>query len=264
MKIIFITGSHPRHACIARSLAQTGYLSNVIIEQREEFIQTPPPELDAQEAALFTRHFNERAEAESELFGEAQWPDCNITPIDVSELNSEKVHNIIKSEAPDLVLTYGCHKLSNQTLALIQGEAWNCHGGLSPEYKGAVTHFWPSYMLEPQMTGMTVHELTERLDAGAIVHQCAADLVRGDGIHQLAGRAVLKLATELPALIERLAADAESIEKQPQVRNGKLWLGQDWRPEHLKLVYEFYDNKIVDHYLDGKIQNKPPELFRQF
>jgi hypothetical protein len=32
---------------------------------------------------------------------------------------------------------------------------WNIHGGLSPWYRGAITHFWPSYMLEPQLTGMS-------------------------------------------------------------------------------------------------------------
>ena len=35
----------------------------------------------------------------------------------------------------------------------------------------------PSYMLEPQMTGMTLHETTEHLDAGGIVHQTGVELV---------------------------------------------------------------------------------------
>ena len=264
MKIVLITGNHPRHACIARSLAKTGFLKTVIVEQREEFEPTAPADLDDKEAMLFSRHFAERSIAEKQLFGTVEWPDCDLQPISVDELNSEKVHEIIRSIAPDLLLTYGCHKLTAETLALVEGEKWNCHGGLSPYYKGAITHFWPSYMLEPQMTGMTVHELTERLDAGAIVHQCAAELVRGDGIHQLAGRAVQKLADELPQLINLLANAGETIEKQVQKQNGKLWLGQDWRPEHLKLVYELYDNKIVDYYLDGKLRQTAPVLIRQF
>jgi methionyl-tRNA formyltransferase len=153
--------------------------------------------------------------------------------------------------------------LSNETLSKVNGEKWNIHGGLSPWYRGGATHFWPSYMLEPQMTGMTVHELTQQLDAGDIVHQCTSDLVRGDGLHQLAARSVIKIAQELPELIE-LIAKGKNIEKVPHKTAGKLWLGHDWRPEHLKLIYQVYDDKIVDLYLDGEFSQSEPDLVRQF
>ena len=98
-------------------------------------------------------------------------------------------------------MSYGCGILSDEILAAVQGQSWNIHGGLSPWYKGGVTLFWPSYMLQPQMTGMTIHELTSNLDAGDIIHQCTADLVRGDGIHDLACRAVEKVGIEIIQLI---------------------------------------------------------------
>ena len=50
------------------------------------------------------------------------------------------------------------------------------------------------------MTGMTVHDLSQELDAGDVVHQNAVDLVKGDGIHDLACRAVFGLGKELPKL----------------------------------------------------------------
>ena len=50
------------------------------------------------------------------------------------------------------------------------------HGGLSPWYKGGATHFWPTYLMEPEFTGITVHETTKDLDAGAIIHQEIVDL----------------------------------------------------------------------------------------
>jgi hypothetical protein len=42
MKIVFITGSHPRHAYLAQKLAATGRLSALIIEEREAHIPVPP------------------------------------------------------------------------------------------------------------------------------------------------------------------------------------------------------------------------------
>ncbi len=178
-------------------------------------------------------------------------------------MNSAEVQALLRNEPPDLLLTYGCHKLSDETLTYANGECWNIHGGLSPWYKGAITHFWPSYMLEPQMTGMTVHDLTNELDAGPVVHQCVAELVRGDGLHDLACRAVTKLAEELPQLIAKLAAD-EAIIKKYHKTSGKLWPGRDWRPEHLRLIYEVYGDRIVDHYLDDKFEKREPRLYRQF
>ena len=118
-------------------------------------------------------------------------------------------------------------------------------------------------MLQPQMTGMTIHELTNKLDAGDVIHQCAADLVRGDGLHDLSCRAVKKLGIEILKLIELLLEGKEIIKKEHKT-SGKLWIGKDWRPEHLHLIYEFYEDRIVDEYLDGNLLQEQPTLHRQF
>ncbi|MCC3860057.1 formyltransferase family protein [Pseudemcibacter aquimaris] len=263
MKVVFITGNHPRHAFIARKIHESGFLSAVIIENRENFIPSPPDHLDDDIKKLFNHHFAERDRVEAEMFGKINWPDTRLEQIELSELNGSRVHSILKEINPDLLITYGCHMIDDETLACVSGEKWNCHGGLSPWYKGAITHFWPSYMLEPQMTGMTVHDLTNQLDAGDVVHQCASDLVPGDTLHMLAARAVLKLGDEIATLIHHLS-DNETLEKKAHKTPGMLWLGSRWKPEHLKLIYDHYDDKIVDHYLNGDFENTPPKLFRQF
>ncbi len=263
MSIVFVCGNHPRHAYIARCLAKTGKLAYVIIEQREQFLPKAPAHIDESLRTLFDHHFSERERVEHESFGAVQWPDVPSLSIAVTELNSQPVINIIKQHATDLLISYGCHKLSQELLDSVPKHKWNCHGGLSPWYKGAITHFWPSYMLEPQMTGMTVHQLSNQLDAGAIIHQCAAPLVRGDTLHMLAARAVIALGEELPQLAE-LAISADAIPNQPQTSNGMLWRASQWQPHHLPLIYQHYQDAIVDAYLDGKLTQKAPQLFRQF
>ncbi|MDG1707912.1 MAG: hypothetical protein P8H03_04080 [Emcibacteraceae bacterium] len=113
------------------------------------------------------------------------------------------------------------------------------------------------------MTGMTVHDLTNQLDAGDVVHQCAADLISGDTIHMLGARAVQKLSEELPILIN-LFSKKGSFEKKQHNTNGMLWLANRWKPEHLKQIYIQNNDQIVDLYLNGKLSQKPPQLFRQF
>ncbi|QIR13935.1 formyltransferase family protein [Shewanella aestuarii] len=262
MSIVFICGNHPRHAFMARQLATTGILKSVIVEQREHFTPQPPASISDDLKALFTHHFAQRDYIEHDTFGAVNWPDVPIHHIQLSELNSERVHTLLTQSDPDILITYGCHMLTEATLNCVSGERWNCHGGLSPQYRGAITHFWPSYMLEPQMTGMTVHDLTQKLDAGDIVHQCVADMVRGDTLHQVAARAVRKLGEELPQVIAKFIQDGR-MEKQAQRNNGTLWLASKWQPEHLRLIYQTYQDKIVDLYLDKKIGQHQPNLFRQ-
>lgn len=263
MKVVFLTGSHPRHTYIARALADCGMLSGLIIEDRKEHIPSPPDDISDELKEIFRLHFQKRSESENRFFGKAELPNVQKLNVSKEEINSQKVIDFIKTITPNLILSYGVHMLSDEVINSGQGEAWNIHGGLSPWYRGNITHFWPSYFLEPQMTGMTVHDLTQQLDAGDVVHQYAAELVKGDGVHDLACRAVVGIAKELPELINLLEIKGE-LKKHGHKTTGRLWTGKDWRPDHLRLIYEFYNDKIVDLVLDGKIKGKIPKLYRQF
>lgn len=263
MKVLLLTGSHPRHAYLARCLEDSGHLAGLVIEAREAHVPASPDGLPAATETLFRLHFQRRAQAEQRFFSDERFPDVETLRVSPSTLNGPDVQAMIRRINPDLLLSYGVHMLSPETLDCCTGEKWNIHGGLSPWYRGAITHFWPSYMLEPQFTGMTVHDLTPRLDGGPLVHQSAAALVRGDGLHDLACRAVTAVAGELPELMMLLTAKG-GLEKQPQKSSGKLWLASDWRPEHLHLIYDVYGDRIVDYYLDGELTRRPPQLYRQF
>tara|TARA_Y200000002_G_scaffold359809_1_gene344449 strand:- start:1760 stop:2569 length:810 start_codon:yes stop_codon:yes gene_type:complete len=263
LRILFLTGSHPRHQYISRKLDKTGKLIGIICQKRESLVPKSPENIKIEAKALFELHFKKREESENKFFGEALWPDIPIMEIEKSQQNSKEVLEKIKALKPNLLLTYGCGILSREVIDSVDGEAWNIHGGLSPWYKGGITMFWPSYMLQPQMTGMTIHDLTTELDAGDVIHQCVADLVRGDGIHDLSCRAVEKLGKEITVLIKMLV-EGKKIIKKSHKTSGKLWIGKDWRPEHLELIYKFYNDQIVDHYLNGDFLREEPNLHRQF
>ncbi len=113
------------------------------------------------------------------------------------------------------------------------------------------------------MTVISVHELTEDIDEGRIIHQAEASLVRGDGIHDLSCRTVKDFIDfDLPEVL-RLFKNHELGDPKEQAKSGKLWYSEDWRPEHLITVYEKYDNRIVDMCLDGEIQGRKPTLYQQ-
>ena len=41
---------------------------------------------------------------------------------------------------------------------------------------------------------------------------------------------------------------------------GKLFTKSDWKPEMLNIIYDYYEDKIVDLYLDKKIYCPKPKL----
>lgn len=263
MKVVLLTGSHFRHAYIARTLEKCGLLSGLIIETRQKPKPQPPEYISNDLKKIFRLHFQKRYDSEDRFFGRAELPAVQKLNISKEQINSQKVIDFIKAIEPDLLISYGISKLSNEVINSNHGEAWNIHGGLSPWYKGTITHFWPSYFLEPKMTGMTIHNLTQQLDAGDIVHQSAAELIRGDGLHDLSCRAVIGIAKELPKILSLMQSKGK-LEKSSQKTSGRLWTSKDWRPDHLRLIYEFYNDKIVDLTLDGEIKGRAPKLYKQF
>jgi folate-dependent phosphoribosylglycinamide formyltransferase PurN len=267
MKIVFMTGNHPRHLFMARALARTGRLQALIMETREAHVPVAPAGLPTATAALFTKHFADREAIEARFFGVTGAADplqgIETHAIMREELNGLKVWALLDGLQPDLLLSYGVHKLAPETLARAPRYKWNIHGGLSPWYRGVITHFWPSYFLQPQLTGMTLHETNEAIDGGDVVHQSVAPLVRGDGVHDLACRAVTSLAGELPEIVTRVAAGKVHTPAHPKT-SGRIWREVDWRPAHLHPIYDLYANRIVDRYLDGEFGSSEPKLIRQF
>ncbi|KHL94003.1 methionyl-tRNA formyltransferase [Paenibacillus sp. IHB B 3415] len=264
MKVLLMTGSHPRHRHIAKCLKDAGLLSALVIEQREEFIPPPPSGLLEEDRLLFIRHFVEREQAEHRAFNTEQikWdiPVFNTTP---SELNSTEVGRWVVSQKPDVVITYGVHKINQELLDKFPAHSWNIHGGLSPWYRGNITLFWPFYFLKPNWSGMTIHRLTSKLDGGGIIHHSVPELNFGEGIHDVASNAVKQVSEDIVAILKKLSY-GETIIEVPQKSSGKLFTSNDWEAHHLRIIYKLFNNDIVDHYLRGELGKTEPPLVRAF
>ena len=262
MSVVAVSGDHPRHVYLVQELARAGLLCGWVVERREPHVLVAGDDVPASLRDLFNLHFQRRETAEHRAFGALSPADVAVDrlTVDLADLNGDRVRAFLADKAPSHVVSYGCHKLDEAVLNCVPARFWNTHGGLSPAYRGVHTHFWPSFMLEPQMTGMTLHETTAAIDGGAIIHQSGVRLTRGDGLHDLACRAVATYAQELPAVMARaLTTDVVGV---VQKTTGRIWTAAMWRPEHLVPVYRHYDDRIVDLCLDGEISGRLPRLIR--
>ncbi|MDT3723329.1 formyltransferase family protein, partial [Pseudomonas oryzihabitans] len=77
----------------------------------------------------------------------------------------------IRALEPDFIFSfYYRHLLSEEVLACAARGAYNLHGSLLPRYRGRAPANWVLVNGETE-TGVTLHRMVKRADAGAIVAQ---------------------------------------------------------------------------------------------
>ena len=136
----------------------------------------------------------------------------------------------------------------------------NLHLGLSPWYKGAATLFWPFYFMSPQFAGITFHQITKKADQGEIIHQSVPNLEYGDTIHDVGIKCIFKAKQDVIKLINHYKKTNSFLGKY-QKSDGRIWRVKDFHPSHLRLVYDLFDDDLVDQYLDGFLKQEKPNLF---
>ena len=57
---------------------------------------------------------------------------CKKINVTLDKLNSEATVSFIRELEPRLVLSYGCHKLSEDLIINSKSKFWNTHGGFLP------------------------------------------------------------------------------------------------------------------------------------
>ncbi len=115
------------------------------------------------------------------------------------------------------------------------------------------------FYTEVEMTGMTLHETTDFIDGGSVIYQTGYDLTKDDTLHMVAGRTVQFYTKKLVSFLQDL--DYNHLPQGiVQKSSGKVWMSNDWRPEHLRLIYDFYQDNIVNLTINGELKGRKPKL----
>ena len=263
MKLILFSGDHPRHLFVNKKVLEFFDDIFVIVMQREELLPTPPSDLDNHDKELFQLHFENRHRVETSVYGELNARDVfknfNSIFIKPNELNTEIVADKVKKFNADFCFIFGVHLILDPVIDVLPKDKINLHLGLSPWYKGGATLFWPFYHLEPQFCGSTFHQITKQADAGEIIHQCVPELRPGDKIHDVGARCILKARDDLSRIFDHWKSE-KGFEGIVQKTSGRNWRGVDFHASQLRVIYDLYQDKIVDSYLSGALGNRKPKL----
>ena len=262
MKILLISGSHPRHFYVHKKVIDMNFECKAVVMKREELIPDFEEIKNEQDKTNMKRHFNDRFEIEKKIYGSSSvsvaFSNIEYIECEKNNLNSEKINLFVKSFKADICIVFGSGMIKSDLLELLPIDTVNVHLGLSPQYKGSATLFWPFYNVEPQFAGATFHKVTKSADAGGILHQCVPKLEKNDKIHDVGVKVVIKAAEDLVRLLElRKHTKWTYI---PQKAVGKLFLIKDFKPFHLRVIYDLFENKIVDEYLERQNQSEKPNL----
>ena len=264
MNYLVITGDHPRHLYFLNSIDSYCDLAGAVIEKRESLMPIPPANLDKRDLDNFLLHFENRKKYEIKYFGkEKKLPNCSISYFNDDKVSEDEVVDFINQKEPDVIFIFGVLDFTkkiknriNQNITLI-----NLNTGLIQRYNGDATLFWPFYFLEPNWAGATFHMLDNNLDTNNIIHQCVPVLSRGDTIHKVACKVLEQSAKEVKIIIDYLEKN-NSILPTVQNASGKIFFSDEFRPEHLRVIYDVFNDNLVDSYLNNKISPKEPSLIR--
>lgn len=263
-KAVIFSGSHPRHLYVHKEVINIFDDIRVYVMQRQNLIPDFPKDILDRDKNNFNLHFKKRFEVENRTYGDIKVNDIfdpSITKKVIrSELNGEEVCNSVREFNPDVAFIFGTGMIKKPLIDILPNNKINLHLGLSPWFRGSATLFWPFYFLKPQFAGSTFHQITDVPDAGEIIHQCTPKLFRDDGIHDVGAKCVIQAAKDAHKLLTHFCNHGEFNGKVQTVA-GKEWRVNDFKPYHLRMIYDLFNDDIVRHYFDGELSQEQPKLF---
>jgi len=137
--------------------------------------------------------------------------------------NSAECQAILEDESPDIIVVYGTRIIRSHIYKCARIMCLNMHTGLSPFYRGDSTLFWPVFYDDREKLGVTVHQLVDEVDGGAIAATANVTYTPGDTEADLFAKGV-KAGSEI-----YLQAVSEALEGKLKLKPQDLSAGREFR-----------------------------------
>lgn len=102
-------------------------------------------------------------------------------------------------------LVLGGRVLGRDVLETFRGGWMNGHGGILPDYRGLWSEYWALVNGQPDKIGCTIHQLTARVDRGAVIGRSTLMPDRDESLASLRTRNQALLVRTYLAVVEQLA-----------------------------------------------------------
>lgn len=229
MKVLILKGDSPRHNYFADSISSMEGLETLMLNHKrlgkkrlkKMILKSPSTFFNRMSKYFFQklRGWNKKEEA---FFGKIEFDSVVV----VNSLNSPSSLKMMGDFAPDLLVAFGIPIISNKVISIPRFGAINLHGGISPQYKGGNTIFWPLYRNDIENTGATIHYMVKKVDSGKVIAKVYPDISSKDNEFSASAK-TFKLATEeMKNIVNWVKTNSKQIEGLEQVGTGHLYLAK--------------------------------------
>jgi len=139
--------------------------------------------------------------------------EAGVPLVTVADVNGPEMHAALRAARPDLIVSLHFDQIfSAGTLALAPRHGGiNLHPSLLPAHRGPMPAFWA--LSDGAPTGVTVHRLVPRIDAGAILAQRAVPVPAGASVSAAARTLHTAGATLAAEVVDAIAAGQAPAER---------------------------------------------------
>ena len=229
MKILILKGNAPRHNYFANEIKQLKGFDTLILRHKRlsqnrlsKMIVKSPKTFFSRVSKYIFQNLRGWDRKEQIYF------DCSLSFQDqiVESLNSVSTLKIIKDFEPDILVAFGIPIISNQVISVPKYGSINLHGGISPQYKGGNTIFWPLYKGDVNNIGATLHYMVQKVDSGKVISKVYPEISSDDNEFTVSAK-TFKLATkEMVHIVNRIKSNNKEIFGEKQNEKGSLYLAK--------------------------------------
>ena len=162
------------------------------------------------------------------------WPH-----IDAIDPHGPAVRGFVEREKPDYMLLAGAPLLRRELYGLAPRGALNRHLALLPDHRGSDCPVWMLALNQPEALGFSIHFVSEKVDAGDIVHRQPVPIVPGEALPDYLARLQRTASTTFTDVLDRL------IDGAPLPRVHQKTLGIQFPPATLRTLRRAARNYAV-------------------
>jgi methionyl-tRNA formyltransferase len=129
-----------------------------------------------------------------------------ILSCELGDVNEPRFLERLRRLAPDLVLNYSLQRYGPELLKIPRMGCINLHPALLPAYRGVYPTFWELYNGERE-SGVSIHFMNERLDAGPIIATKRFHVSPGETVRSMDRKKLEALPGLLTEALDALAED---------------------------------------------------------
>jgi methionyl-tRNA formyltransferase len=128
----------------------------------------------------------------------------------------------LRQQDVDVLLSVAAPEIFRREALAAAPLVLNVHSGKLPDYRGMMPTFW-ALLNGDRHVVVTLHEMDERVDAGAVLAEYPLAIEPGESAFDLAARAKALAGREVARYLDRVAAGAQPRESRTPTGRGRYY-----------------------------------------